>query len=77
MHPSRFSQLLSVDLDVPLGDWRVMKLARLVGVPVTRAFEGGSDLRLCPSPSAAGRAAAPHAAPRDPEGDPAEGRRPQ
>jgi hypothetical protein len=48
MHPSRFSRLLSGDLDVPFGDWRVVKLARLVGVHPSCAFEDGPDLRLVP-----------------------------
>jgi hypothetical protein len=51
MHPSRFSQLLSGDLNVPFGDWRVVKLARLVGVPTTRAFEDEPPLRLVPQPA--------------------------
>jgi hypothetical protein len=65
MHPSRFSRLLSGELEVPAGDWRVVKLARLVGVHPNRAFAGGAELRLCPRARDA-----PESAPRDPETPP-------
>jgi hypothetical protein len=48
MHSSRFSRLLSGELELPFWDDRVVRLARLVGVPPTRAFEDGPDLRLVP-----------------------------
>ena len=52
MHPSRFSRLLSGALDVPSGDWRVVQLARLLGVHPSRAFERDTLLRvLAPAPN--------------------------
>jgi hypothetical protein len=70
MHPSRFSRLLSGELEVPAGDWRVVKLARLVGIHPNRAFAGRAELRLCPRAPSPDPSDAPDPVSRIPNGTP-------
>jgi Helix-turn-helix domain len=69
MNPSLLSRVLNGRRQIPVGDWRITRLARRLGLPPSRAFEDGPRLWLCPSPSAADRANAPRPAPQDPDGD--------
>jgi hypothetical protein len=48
MHPSLLSSVLNHRRQVPVGDWRIVRLARLVGLHSSRAFENGPQLRLVP-----------------------------
>jgi hypothetical protein len=57
MHPGLLSQVLNRRRQIPVGDWRIVRIARRVGLAPHLAFEDPPrGLRLCPPlpPASAG-----------------------